>query len=52
MKDNREIAIKLFDLINIIVQNQITQPKEIEALFTSLPAGKLKAIAERDGITK
>ncbi|MGR5968271.1 DUF4145 domain-containing protein [Bacillus paranthracis] len=52
MKDNREIAIKLFDLINFIVQNQITQPKEISALFTSLPEGKRNAIAKRDGITK
>ncbi|MEH7028691.1 DUF4145 domain-containing protein [Bacillus wiedmannii] len=52
MKDNHEIALKLFELINIIVQNQITQPKEIAALFTSLPEGKRKAIAKRDGITK
>lgn len=52
MKDNRETAIKLFDLINFIVQNQITQPKEINALFTSLPEGKRKAIVKRDGITK
>ncbi|PFC85555.1 hypothetical protein CN272_20935 [Bacillus anthracis] len=52
MKDNQEIAIKLFELINIIVQNQITQPKEINSLFESLPEGKRKAIAKRDGITK
>ncbi|WP_406652412.1 DUF4145 domain-containing protein [Bacillus cereus] len=52
MKDNHEIAIKLFDLINIIIQNRITQPKEINSLFTALPEGKRKAIAKRDGITK
>lgn len=52
MKDNKEVATKLFELINIIVQNQITQPKEINLLFESLPEGKRKAIAKRDGITK
>lgn len=51
MKDNHEIAIKLFELINFIIQNQITQPKEIDNLFSSLPSGKLEAIAQRDGIT-
>ncbi|WP_240936759.1 DUF4145 domain-containing protein [Bacillus thuringiensis] len=52
MKDNREIAVKLFNLINFIVQNRITQPKEISSLFESLPEGKRKAIAKRDGISK
>lgn len=51
MKDNHEIALKLFALINFIIQNQITEPKEINDLFTSLPTGKLDAIAKRDGIT-
>ncbi|HDR7641226.1 DUF4145 domain-containing protein [Bacillus wiedmannii] len=52
MKDNREVALKLFDLINFIIQNRITQPKEINQLFASLPAGKLDAIAKRDGVSK
>ncbi|MHA4153208.1 DUF4145 domain-containing protein [Bacillus cereus] len=52
MKDNREIALKLFDLINFIIQNRITQPKEIGQLFASLPADKLDAIARRDGVSK
>jgi uncharacterized Zn-finger protein len=46
LKDDRETALKLFSLINIIIQNRITEPKEIEDLYNMLPQTK------RDGITK
>jgi hypothetical protein len=48
MKDNREVAAKLFELVNRIAYDRITHPKEIDALFASLPADKLHAIAKRD----
>lgn len=48
LRDTPEIALKLFDLVNIIVQNQITQPKEISALFEGLPASKKDGIRQRD----
>ncbi|MGY6667024.1 DUF4145 domain-containing protein [Bacillus cereus] len=52
MKDNHEIAVKLFNLINIIVRELIAEPDDIKKTFYSLPTGKLEAIAKRDGITK
>ncbi len=48
LKDNQEIANKLFDLINIIANVMITQPKEISALYETLPDGKKDAITTRD----
>ena len=48
LKDNQEIANKLFELINIIAYTMITQPKEIEALYETLPEDKKAGIAIRD----
>lgn len=48
LDDNKEIALKLFELINIIAQTMITQPKEIGKLYSSLPKEKLDGIAKRD----
>ncbi len=48
LKDNQEIANKLFELINIIAYTMITQPKEIEALYETLPEDKKVGIARRD----
>jgi len=47
--DDSEIVISLFELINLIVDNRITQPKRVAALFNSLPIGAREAIAKRDG---
>jgi hypothetical protein len=41
-------AMALFDLINFIVEDQISKPKQVQALFDSLPDGALKAIEKRD----
>lgn len=43
-----EIARKRFDLVNLIVREMITRPREIAALHDSLPDGAKKAIADRD----
>lgn len=48
LKDNQETASKLFDLINIIAQVMITQPKEIANLYETLPEEKRAGIANRD----
>ncbi len=48
LDDNKEVAYKLFELINIIAQAMITQPKEILKLYSSLPQKKLESITERD----
>lgn len=48
LKDDKETALKLFKLLNIIVHDMITQPKEIEDLFNRLPQSKLEGIKNRD----
>lgn len=48
LNDNVEVAIKLFELLNIIAQTMITQPKDIEKLYNGLPKEKLDGIKARD----
>lgn len=48
LKDDQETANKLFDLINIIAHTMITQPKEIAALYETLPEAKKAGIEQRD----
>ncbi|QSR18421.1 hypothetical protein CA833_14700 [Novosphingobium sp. KA1] len=48
LKDDSITVHSLFMLINFIVQKAITEPKEIDAIYQSLPAGKLAGIAARD----
>lgn len=48
IEDNKEIAYKLFELINIIAQTMVTQPKEISKMYGSLPKEKLEGISKRD----
>ncbi len=47
-EDNKETAYKLFELINLIAHAMITQPKEIDNLYNTLPKEKLDKITERD----
>ncbi len=49
LNDNIEMAALLFGFINIIVNDMITQPKSVEALYSQLPPGALVAIQRRDG---
>ncbi|MCB9225532.1 MAG: DUF4145 domain-containing protein [Crocinitomicaceae bacterium] len=48
LKDNMEIAVNLFRLLNLITDVMITQPKEVEALYNSLPENNKEAINKRD----
>ncbi|MDM8359022.1 DUF4145 domain-containing protein [Pandoraea communis] len=48
IRDNHEVALSLFVLINLIVDRMITEPAKLEALYQSLPAKKLAGIAQRD----
>jgi hypothetical protein len=48
LKDNKEIAINLFSLINIIADVMITQPKEVDKLYGSLPQSQVESIEKRD----
>ncbi|MBD3630499.1 DUF4145 domain-containing protein [Cyclobacterium sp.] len=49
IKDNREIAVNLFKLVNIISDRMITQPKQIQNLYNSLPISQTESISKRDG---
>ncbi len=50
MKDNREVALKLFELVNLIAEVMVSEPKRVEDLYDKvIPEEKKKAIAGRDG---
>ncbi len=52
LKDNREAAIQLLKLVNIVTHQMITVPKQIEDLHSALPQATLDAIAKRDARAK
>jgi hypothetical protein len=49
LKDDLDTATVLFDLLNIIVDDRISQPKKIAGVYGKLPATKIEAIKKRDG---
>lgn len=48
MSDNIEIATRLFDLVNLIADRMITQPRRVEEMYNALPESALDAIKRRD----
>ena len=46
--DNKEMAIALFRLMNIIIEKIIVEPKEIDDFYNLMPENKLKGIENRD----
>lgn len=49
LTDDAKTAIVLFELLNMIVESQIAQPKRVDEIFGSLPEGAKKHIKKRDG---
>jgi hypothetical protein len=49
MTDNQEIALKLFELVNLIADVMISEPKRVDELYENvIPEEKKKAIIDRD----
>ena len=48
LKDDRATAAKLFKLLNFIATKLISEPKEIDEIYSALPADKLEGIKKRD----
>ncbi|WP_160165652.1 DUF4145 domain-containing protein [Natrialba magadii] len=46
--DDREVALRLFELVNIIVELTITREKLIEEAYSDIPENKKKGIEQRD----
>ena len=49
LNDTPEITGKLFGLINFIVEDRITRPRELESLYEIIPESQREAIKKRDG---
>ena len=50
IRDDKSVAFKLFDLVNLIVEATISSPKHVESMYNSLPEGVLKEIKRRDDL--
>lgn len=48
LKDDAQTAIALFDLLNMIVEVMITQPKKVDQIYDKLPSSIQDAIKKRD----
>ncbi len=48
LNDDKDIAMRLFDLINIIAEQMITIPKSVNELYGKLPESKRSAIEIRN----
>jgi len=48
LDDNRDTALQLFNLVNLICNQMITQPKQVKALYDNLPEKKLQGIEQRN----
>lgn len=47
-EDFDKVATKIFDLINFIVKKAITEPKELDELYESMPENARRAAEEKD----
>lgn len=48
LKDDRETAAKLFELVNYIAEDRISRPTKLAALYSTIPMSKIAAIEKRD----
>lgn len=48
MSDNRETALALFELLDLIIERMISTPRKLEGIFGVLPEGVRRATEKRD----
>lgn len=48
LRDDRDTAMSLFNLVNFIVEDRITRPRQRSAIYGMIPEGKRKAIEARN----
>jgi hypothetical protein len=48
LEDDRDTAVQLFELVNLIAEGAISQPKRVAKLYERLPSGARAAISKRD----
>ena len=48
LKDDRDTALRLFELVNSIADQMISHPKAVDEMYSKLPENKRKAIEDRD----
>ena len=48
LRDDADIAIALFECMNVIVEDRLAQPKRIAGLYDKLPAAARAAIQRRE----
>ncbi len=51
LRDDVDTAMALFRCVNVIADRMITQEKELDSLYASLPQSKLAQIQKRDNLT-
>ena len=47
-EDSKEVVDKLFWLVNFIIEKTITEPKEVQGMFSALPEDKKQGVEDRD----
>ncbi|MDM3870378.1 DUF4145 domain-containing protein [Porticoccus sp. W117] len=52
LNDNKDIAIQLFNLVNLICEQMISHPNKVKELYAGLPKNKLDGIDARDKANK
>lgn len=52
MRDDHDTVFQLFELVNLIAEQMLSQPARIEKLYGSLSEPKCLAIEERDKQTE
>lgn len=48
LKDDPSTALRLFDLVNIVADVTVSQPKNIESMYSKLPESQREAIDKRN----